>query len=92
MQRPLPRGDQHALGHHEAQPHEFFAASAQFLMQVGQHADDLAAENIEPQVSVGAAEHFARQFGDRRVLRDPVAAAHVGQREMDPDPAGALIG
>ena len=61
MHRLLARGDQHALGHDEAQPHQVVARLRQFLMQIGHHADDLVAENVEPQMLVGAGEHLARR-------------------------------
>ncbi|HXX26741.1 MAG TPA: hypothetical protein VEJ40_08805 [Pseudolabrys sp.] len=90
MQRPLARGDDETLAHDEAQPHQIVAGVVELLMQVGQHAEQLMADAVKTQMGVGTAEQLARQLRDRRALRDPGAAAVVGERKVRPDPA-ALV-
>ena len=58
-----------------------------FLLQVGHHADDFVAEHVEAQVLVRTEQRLARELGQRRVLREPGAAARVGERQMHPGPA-----
>ena len=86
MRRHAPRADQHPLGHHKAQAHEGVGGLRDVLVQVGHHADDLVAEDVEPQMLVRPEQNFAREFRQRCVLRDPGAAAHIGERQMHPGP------
>ena len=90
MHRRAARADQQPLAHHEAQAHDGVGGLRDFLLQVGHHADDLVAEHVEAQVFVRPEQRFARELGQRRVLRDPGAAARVGERQMHPGPADVV--
>ena len=90
MHRRAARADQQALAHHETQAHDGVGGLRDFLLQVGHHADDLVAEHVEAQVLVGPEQRFAREFRQPRVLRDPGAAARVGERQMHPGPADVI--
>ncbi len=63
-------------------PHEIVALLHELLMQVGQNAGDLVAEDIEADMLVGIEQGFARDVGQRRAPGEPVVAAAVGQVEM----------
>ena len=88
----LAGGYQHAFSHDETQPHEVFTGLCEFLMQIRHHADNLVAQDIEAQVPVRARKDFACEIRDWGASRDPVTATRVGQPEVQPDPAGAVLG
>jgi hypothetical protein len=88
----LAGGYQHAFSHDETQPHEVFTGLCEFLMQIRHHADNLVAQDIETQVPVRARKDFACEIRDWGASRDPVTATCVGQPEVQPDPAGAVLG
>lgn len=87
MHRGAARVDQHAVGQDEAKPHDVVGRLREHLVQIGYDAEDLAAENVEPDVLVGAGEHLARHVRHRCVSRDPGARPRVGQTDVDPGPA-----
>jgi hypothetical protein len=90
MRRRAPRADQQALGHDEANAHQRLAGLRKFLLQVPHHADDLVAEHVKPHMLVGSEQRLAGESGQRRVLRQPDAAAGVGERQVHPGPAGVI--
>ena len=75
----------------EGERGQIVAGLGEFLVQVGDDADDFTAQDVEPQMPVGSGQHLA---GERRHWRlgDPVATAGVGEAEMHPDPAFAVFG
>ena len=61
-------------------PYEIVALLHELLMQVGQNAGDLLAEDIEADMLVGIEQGFARDIGQRRThcLASQIVAATVG--------------
>ena len=56
-------------------PYEIVTLLHELLMQVGQNAGDLVAEDIEADMLVGIEQGFARDIGQRRTFGQPVMAA-----------------
>ena len=66
-----------------------FGRVVEFELQVGNDADDLAAIHLQPLMFFVIEQDFAHDFGERRAMLHPGAAAGVGARQMDPEPAVA---
>ena len=60
-------------------------------MQLGNDADDLAAEDFDALMLLVIEQDFARDFAERGMLFHPMAAANVGAREVNPDKALRVV-
>ena len=88
-QRRAPHGHQQPLGHAEAQAAQLLGRMVEFELQIGNDADDFAAIDLEALMVLVTEQDVARDLGQRRMAFDPLAAAGVGVRQVDPEPAVA---